>query len=384
MAPSTTDILAALAGFDTTSRNSNLALIGWVRAYLDGHGVPYRISLDATGRKANLHATIGPHAAGGVALSGHVDTVPVDGQAWTTDPFALVRHGGRLQARGATDMKGFVACALAAVPGLLAAGLRRPVHLLLSYDEEVGCLGAQRLVQDLDAGGLRPALCIVGEPTLMQPVLAHKGRLAARVEVRGRSGHSSAPARGVNAVHAAAGAVAWLAGEARRMAAEGPFENGFDPPHSTVHVGVMQGGTTLNMIPGHASFEVEYRGIPATDRDAELDRLRAHAAAVIEPAMRDVDPAAGFTVTVLNDVPALSLDPSHELAGLVRQLTGSNSTGKVSYGTEAGVFQAAGIPSIVCGPGDIAQAHQPDEWIAESELAACDGFIRRLAARLAA
>jgi acetylornithine deacetylase len=384
MAPSTTDILAALVGFDTTSRNSNLALIGWVSAYLDGHGVPYRISLDATGLKANLHATIGPPAAGGVALSGHVDTVPVDGQAWTTDPFALARRGGRLQGRGATDMKGFVACALAAVPGLLAAGLRRPVHLLLSYDEEVGCLGAQRLVQDLDAGGLRPALCIVGEPTLMQPVLAHKGRLAARVEVRGRSGHSSDPARGVNAVHAAAEAVAWLAGEARRMAAEGPFETGFDPPHSTVHVGVMQGGTSLNMIPERASFEVEYRGIPATDRDAELDRLRTHAAAVIEPAMRAVDPAAGFTATVLNDVPALSLDPSHELAGLVRQLTGSNSTGKVSYGTEAGVFQAAGIPSIVCGPGDIAQAHQPDEWIAESELAACDGFIRRLAARLAA
>lgn len=384
MALSTTDILAALVGFDTTSRNSNLALIGWVRTYLDGHGVPYGISLDATGQKANLHATIGPHAAGGVALSGHVDTVPVDGQAWTTDPFALVRHGGRLQARGATDMKGFVACALAAVPGLLTAGLRRPVHLLLSYDEEVGCLGAQRLVRDLDAGGLRPALCIVGEPTLMQPVLAHKGRLAARVEVRGRSGHSSAPARGVNAVHAAAEAVAWLSAEARRMAAEGPFESGFDPPCSTVHVGVMQGGTSLNMIPGHASFEVEYRGIPATDRDAELDRLRTHAAAVIEPAMRAVDPAAGFTVTVLNDVPALSLDPSHELAGLVRQLTGSNSTGKVSYGTEAGVFQAAGIPSIVCGPGDIAQAHQPDEWIAKSELAACDGFIQRLAARLAA
>jgi len=384
MAPSTTDILAALVGFDTTSRNSNLALIGWVRAYLDGHGVPYRISLDATGLKANLHATIGPHAAGGVALSGHVDTVPLDGQAWTTDPFALAQRGGRLQGRGTTDMKGFVACTLAAVPGLLAAGLRRPVHLLLSYDEEVGCLGAQRLVQDLDAGGLRPALCIVGEPTLMQPVLAHKGRLAARVEVRGRSGHSSDPARGVNAVHAAAEAVAWLAAEARRMAAEGPFEDGFDPPHSTVHVGVMQGGTSLNVIPGHASFEVEYRGIPATDRDAELDRLRAHVAALIEPAMHAVDPAAGFTVTVLNDVPALSLDPSHELAELVRQLTGSNSTGKVSYGTEAGMFQAAGIPSIVCGPGDIAQAHQPDEWIAASELAACDGFIRRLAARLAA
>lgn len=384
MTPTTTDILAALVGFDTTSRNSNLALIGWVRAYLDGLGVPCRISLDATGQKANLHAVVGPQAEGGVALSGHVDTVPVDGQAWSTDPFSLSARGGRLQGRGSTDMKGFVAAMLAAVPDLQAAGLRRPVHLLLSYDEEVGCLGVHRLIEDMGAGGLRPALCIVGEPTLMQPVLAHKGRMAVRVDVRGRGGHSSAPAAGVNAVHAAAEAVAWIAADARRIAAEGPFEDGFDPPHSTVHVGAMAGGTALNMIPEHAWFEFEYRGIPATDRGGELDRLRAHVEAQVAPAMRAVDPAAGFAFTILNDVPALSLDPSHELAGLVRQLTGSNSTGKVSYGTEAGVFQAAGIPTIVCGPGDIAQAHQPDEWIAASELAACDGFIRRLAARLAA
>ena len=384
MAPTTTEMLAALVAFDTTSRNSNLGLVSYIGAYLDALGVPYRLSRDTTGQKANLHAVVGPHVAGGVALSGHVDTVPVDGQAWTTDPFALCRRGGRLQGRGTTDMKGFVASMLAAVPDLLAAGLLQPVHLLISYDEEVGCLGARRLVQDLDEGGLRPALCIVGEPTNMQPVLAHKGRLAVRVEVRGRGGHSSAPALGVNAIHAAAEAVAWLAADARRHAAEGPFEHGFDPPCTTVHVGRIEGGTSLNMIPAHASFEVEYRNIPGESRDGELARLRAHVATVVEPAMRAVDPAAGFAFTVLNDVPQLSLDPAHELAGMVRQLTGCNSVGKVSYGTEAGVFQSAGIPSIVCGPGSIAQAHQPDEWIAESELAACDRFIRRLAARLAA
>ena len=384
MAPTTTDMLATLVGFDTTSRNPNLGLIGWVRAYLDGHGVPYRISHDATGQKANLHAVIGPQAPGGVALSGHVDTVPVDGQAWTTDPFVLTRRDGRLQGRGAVDMKGFVASALAAVPDLLAAGLRRPIHLFISYDEEVGCLGARRLVQDLDAGGLRPALCIVGEPSGMQPILAHKGRMAVRVEVRGRGGHSSAPARGVNALHAAAEAVAWVAAEARRLAAEGPFEDGFDPPHSTLHAGLMGGGTILNMIPERAWFETEVRSIPGDSRDAALARLRAHVATVIEPAMHEVDPSTGFTFEMLNDVPDLSLDPGHALADLVKQLTGSNSTGKVSYGTEAGVFQEAGIPSIVCGPGHIAQAHQPDEWIAESELAACDAFIRRLAVRLAA
>ena len=384
MAPTTTDMLATLVGFDTTSRNPNLGLIGWVRAYLDGHGVPYRISHDATGQKANLHAVIGPQAPGGVALSGHVDTVPVDGQAWTTDPFVLTRRDGRLHGRGAVDMKGFVASALAAVPDLLAAGLRRPIHLFISYDEEVGCLGARRLVQDLDAGGLRPALCIVGEPSGMQPILAHKGRMAVRVEVRGRGGHSSAPARGVNALHAAAEAVAWVAAEARRLAAEGPFEDGFDPPHSTLHAGLMGGGTILNMIPERAWFEMEVRSIPGDSRDAALARLRAHVATVIEPAMHEVDPSTGFTFEMLNDVPDLSLDPGHALADLVKQLTGSNSTGKVSYGTEAGVFQEAGIPSIVCGPGHIAQAHQPDEWIAESELAACDAFIRRLAVRLAA
>ena len=384
MAPTTTDMLATLVGFDTTSRNPNLGLIGWVRAYLDGHGVPYRISHDATGQKANLHAVIGPQAPGGVALSGHVDTVPVDGQAWTTDPFVLTRRDGRLHGRGAVDMKGFVASALAAVPDLLAAGLRRPIHLFISYDEEVGCLGARRLVQDLDAGGLRPALCIVGEPSGMQPILAHKGRMAMRVEVRGRGGHSSAPAHGVNALHAAAEAVAWVAAEARRLAAEGPFEDGFDPPHSTLHAGLMGGGTILNMIPERAWFEMEVRSIPGDSRDAALARLRAHVATVIEPAMHEVDPSTGFTFEMLNDVPDLSLDPGHALADLVKQLTGSNSTGNVSYGTEAGVFQEAGIPSIVCGPGHIAQAHQPDEWIAESELAACDAFIRRLAVRLAA
>jgi acetylornithine deacetylase len=381
---STADILSRLVSFDTTSRNSNSALIDFVRNWLDRHDVFYRISTDAAGTKANIHAIIGPREAGGVALSGHVDTVPVDGQAWSSDPFSLRTRQGRLYGRGACDMKGFVAACLAAVPRLQARGLTKPVHLFITYDEEVGCSGAQRLIEDFNQSNLKPALCIVGEPSGMQPILAHKGKLNLRVGVRGKPGHSSQPGKGVNAVHAAAEAVAYVSAEARRFAAEGPFEDGFDPPHTTIHVGLLRGGTILNIIPEHAEFDMEWRVIPADNAMHELQRLREHVGRNIEPSMKTVSPATGFDFEVMVDMPGMSLPPGHALAGLVKQLTGSNSTGKVSYGTEGGFYQDAGIPTIVCGPGHIAQAHQPDEWIAESELAACDTFISRLADRLAA
>ncbi len=376
-------MLARLVSFDTTSRNSNLELIGFVRGFLDAHGVRYRETRDAAGRKANLHAIIGPQERGGIALSGHVDTVPVDGQAWSGDPFALRRQDGRLLARGAADMKGFVACCLAAVPDLLRLDLRRPVHLFITYDEETNCDGARRLIESLAESGLAPAMCIVGEPSGMQPIVAHKGRLAMRVTARGRPGHSSQPARGVNAILAAAEALGWVAAEARRFAATGPFEDGFDPPHSTIHVGTFEGGTILNIIPERARFVMEWRTIPADDFFAEVERMRAHLQATVVPWMQAVDPECGFDLEVSDWLPGLSLDPGHELAATVRQLTGSNTTGKVSYGTEGGLYQQAGIPTIVCGPGHIAQAHQPDEWIAEDQMDACDGFLRRLGARLA-
>lgn len=379
---SSVEALERLVGFDTTSRNSNLELIAWVRTLLDGLGVPYRLSFDPAGQKANLHAIVGPHVAGGVALSGHTDVVPVDGQAWTGNPFQMRREGGRLIGRGTADMKGFVASCLAAVPYFQAARLARPIHLLLTYDEEVSCDGARRLIEDMGESGLMPAMCIVGEPSGMQPVLGHKGRLALRVKVRGRTGHSSEPGKGVNAVFAAAEAVAWVAAEARRFAVEGPFAEAFDPPHATIHVGPMHGGAILNIIPEHAEFVMEWRDVPGVDFHAEADRMRAHVAKCIEPAMHAVDPATGFTFEVLNWIPGAALDPDHALATLVKQLTGSNSTGHVSYGTEAGLFEKAGIPSVVCGPGHIAQAHRADEWLAESELAACDAFLRRLADRL--
>ncbi|MCW3475915.1 acetylornithine deacetylase [Limobrevibacterium gyesilva] len=381
---STAEMLERLVGFDTTSRNTNLALIDFIRAYLDGWGVPYRVSTDPTGRKANLHAIVGPHMPGGIALSGHVDTVPVDGQAWSSDPFALRRADGKLYGRGAADMKGFIASCLAAVPDLQARGLARPAHLFITYDEETDMGGARRLIGDLEDSSLRPAMCIVGEPSLMQPILAHKGRLALRVTAHGKAGHSSEPGRGVNAVHAVAAAIGYVAAEQRRFAAEGPFAEGFDPPHTTPHVGTVEGGTILNIIPERASFVMEWRTIPQDDFFAEMERLRRYAATQIEPAMKAVDPACGFEFEVLDWIPGLALAPDHALTTLVKQLTGSNSTGKVSYGTEGGLYEAAGIPTIVCGPGSIAQAHKPDEWIEQTQLDACDAFLRRLADRLAA
>ena len=380
---STADMLARLVSFDTTSRNSNLELIGFVRAWFDELGVPYRVSLDETGQKANLHAVIGPQAAGGIALSGHVDTVPVDGQNWSSDPFTLrPSDDGKLYARGAADMKGFVAACLAAVPDFQAMGLQRPLHLFISYDEEIGCQGAQRLIRDLSESGLRPALCLVGEPSGMKPILAHKGKLNVVVRVRGKPGHSSEPGRGVNAVQAAAEAIAWVAAEARRLAAEGPFDAGFDPPHTTIHVGTVSGGTILNIIPERAEFTMEWRNIPGDDPQAALARMQAHIAETIEPAMKAVDPACGFSYEIDLRMPGMALAADHELTALVRGLTGANATGKVSYGTEGGFYQEAGIPTIICGPGHIAQAHQPDEWIARAQLDACDDFIRRLARQL--
>lgn len=379
---STIEILTKLVAFDTTSRNSNLPLIHWVADYLSGHDITSRLTYDASGTKANLHAVIGPAIEGGLALSGHVDTVPVDGQAWSSDPFTLRRQDGRVYARGVADMKGFVASMLAAAPDIRAMPLLRPVHLFISYDEEVDCDGARVLVRDLEAEGLKPALCIVGEPSLMKPIIAHKGRLSVRVTVRGQAGHSSQPALGVNAIHAAAEAIAHIAAEQRRLARSGRREAGFEPEHSTIHVGLIEGGSILNIIPDRAVFEMEWRTIPGDDAFAELEALKAHVAAHIEPWMHEVDRGSGFTFEPMDELPALALDPQHELVALVKQAGGANQEGKVSYGTEAGIYQNAGIVSIVCGPGDIAQAHRPDEWVALSQLEACDGFIRRVATRL--
>ena len=379
--PSTVEMLRHLVSFDTTSRNSNLALIDFAEDWLRRNNIPVRRSLNPEGTKANLHAIIGPHVAGGLALSGHVDTVPVDGQAWSRDPFTLFEQDGKLYGRGACDMKGFVAAALAAVPDIAAMPLAKPVHLFITYDEETNMDGARRLVADIEESGLKPDLCVVGEPSLMQPILAHKGRIAIKVSVRGSPGHSSEPERGVNAVHAAAEAVAYMAAEARRIAKEGPFVEGFDPPYTTAHVGTRAGGTILNIIPEAAEFVMEWRYVPGHDADAEFARFQQYVADNIESWMHPSDPTTGFSYERVGYLPGMGLADDHDLTNLVKQITGSNSTGKVSYGTEGGIYEEAGIPSIVCGPGAIQQAHKPDEWIAVSQLDACDSFIRRITQR---
>jgi acetylornithine deacetylase len=258
------------------------------------------------------------------------------------------------------------------------------MHLFITYDEETDMGGARRLIDDIVESGKRPAMCIVGEPSLMQPILAHKGRLALKVTARGLAGHSSEPGKGVNAIHAVAAAISYVAAEQRRFAVEGPFVEGFDPPHTTPHVGTVEGGSILNIIPEHAGFIMEWRCVPGDDPHAEVARLRRFVETAIEPAMKAVDPSTGFTFEVIDDIPGMALDGAHPLATLTKRLAGFNSAGKVSYGTEGGLYQEAGIPTIVCGPGDIAQAHKPDEFVAQSQLDACDAFIRRLADHLAA
>lgn len=383
-AADTIALLDRLVAFDTVSRNSNLACIDFIRDHLATHGVASRLFPDATGRKANLFATIGPEDRPGVALSGHVDVVPVDGQAWTRDPFRLHREGGRLYGRGTADMKGFVAACLAAVPMFAARALKRPIHLLITYDEEVGCHGARALAADLARLPVRPEWVIVGEPSSMRPILGHKGKLSVRCTVRGRAGHSAHPERAANALQAGAEIVAALSRQQARRVAEGPHDARFRPPWTTCHAGVFRSGTALNVVPEEAEILFEYRFIPKDDPFALLEDLRSHAERVVLPPLKAVAPEAAIAFETNPLLPGMDLAEDHPLATMVRGLTGANETGRVSYGTEGGVYEAAGMAAIVCGPGDIAQAHTPDEWIAESELVACARFLERLADRLAA
>ena len=377
------DLLAHLVAFDTTSRNSNLPLVDWVRDYLAGLGIESRLVPDAGGGKANLLASIGPPDAPGIVLSGHTDVVPVDGQEWTVDPFRATLREGRIYGRGTTDMKGFIACVLAAVPAMRQAALRRPFHLAFSYDEEIGCKGVPLLLARL--GEWLPALplgCLVGEPTGMRIVDGHKGKAACRCTVRGRAGHSALTHEAVNAVAYAGRLVAWIDRYGRRLAEEGPFADGFVPPHSTASLGRIEGGGQINIVPDLCRFELEFRTIPAEDPRAHVERVRRHAEDELLPEMRRIAPAAAIELDEFMAYPGLA-PASGEVVSLLRSLTADTAPGKVSYGTEAGLFAALGIPSVVCGPGHMSVAHRPDEHVEITQLAACDRLLEGLVAHAA-
>jgi acetylornithine deacetylase len=376
----TTELLEALVRFDTTSRNSNLELVAWVEDYLDRCGVTHERIADQTGAKANLWATIGPAGTPGYILSGHTDVVPIDGQTWSNDPFRLTERDGRLYGRGSADMKGFLACCLAAVPDMMAAGLAVPIHLAFSHDEEVGCVGVRSLIARLDGMAVKPAGCFVGEPTGMDVVVGHKGKRSFRVDVRGRTCHSSLAPEGVNAVEYAARLIVNIRDMADRLAREGARDPLYDVPYTTTHTGVVAGGTALNIVPDVCRFQFEFRSIAADDADALAGEVMAYARDRLEPDMKGVAPEAGFTFDTMSEFPGLETPPALDLVALAKALAARNDHRKVAYGTEAGLFAQAGIPTVVIGPGSIEQAHKADEFIAVSELDACGEFIDRLIA----
>jgi acetylornithine deacetylase len=377
------EMLARLVAFPTVSSESNLDCIAFIRDWLAGHGVESRIVPSDDGRKANLFATVGPMVAGGVVLSGHTDVVPVEGQAWTSDPFVLTERNGRLYGRGTCDMKGFDALVLAAVPAMLKAGLRRPVHIAMSYDEEVGCQGAPRMVDAMAAAIPTPSAVIVGEPSGMKAVTGHKGSVSWFTTVRGHTVHSSRIDQGVSAVMTAARLVTWLDDameENRRRADPG---NGFEPPYTTLHCGVINGGTATNIVSAECRFVTEVRAIPTEDAWTYRERFERYVRETIEPRMRAIAPETGVDLTFRAAVRGLAPETDGAAEALVRRLTGDNGSSVVSYGTEAGIFQAAGWSSVVCGPGDIAQAHQADEFLEIRQFEAGERFMQRLIADLA-
>lgn len=380
------DLIRRLVSYDTTSRESNLALIDWIREYLAGHGVAATITRDDTGRKANLFATLpaanGERTGGGLILSGHTDVVPVDGQAWSSDPWTVVERDGNLQGRGVCDMKGFCAIVLGFVPEFLRRRLDRPLHLAFSYDEEVGCVGARRMIGDFVARGVRPAGCIVGEPTGMQVVVAHKGRRTFICRVRGHEAHSALTPVGVNAVEIACQIVSYLAAMAKRLRRDGPHDPLFDVPFTTVHVGVIHGGSALNIIPRDCHFVWEIRHLPLDDAGALFAEVREWAERTLLPEMHAVHPDTGITFEPFTMLQGMEAGADSEIVRLGRGCAACDAIGKVSFGSEAALFDAAGVPTIVCGPGHIAQAHQPDEFVSLEQLARCEQFLRRLAERL--
>lgn len=375
---STLDILARLVAFDTTSRNSNLALIEWVEAFLTERGVASRRVPNADGSKTNLFALIGPEVEGGVVLSGHTDVVPVDGQPWSSDPWTVAQHGGKLYGRGVADMKSFLALALAHVDRALAAPLKRPILLAFSYDEEVGCLGAPALIDAILHAAPRPALAIIGEPTMMKVVSGHKGVRSFIVKVTGREAHSSMPLAGVSAIMEAV----TLMGLVSDMAAESlPPSHLYREPYPTMTIGKVEGGTAANILARRCDFVWDLRTVTSQEADVFEARFR-EAAALRDAEIKRRFPEGGVAVLRRSNTPELKVDPESPAELFARAVTGDNQIRTVAYAAEAGLFQRAGIPAVICGPGSIEQAHQPNEWIERSQIEAGVAFMQRLIERL--
>ncbi|TGU99647.1 acetylornithine deacetylase [Mesorhizobium sp. M00.F.Ca.ET.151.01.1.1] len=375
-------ILERLIAFPTVSRDSNLDLIGYVTELLEASGVACQIVRSADGHKANLFATIGPADRPGVMLSGHTDVVPVDGQNWTLPPFEMTKRDGKLYGRGATDMKGFVASALAACVKASKMALRTPLHLALSYDEEVGCLGVRDLIEMLSAAPQRPLLCIVGEPTNMRVATGHKGKLAARAICRGREGHSALAPLALNAIHLGCDFVRALRDEQERLARDGARDGDYDIPYTTVHVGKINAGVALNIVPNLCQVDFEIRNVAADNAAGILDRLRIAAARIAEDAA-SIAAEAAIEIEITNTYPGLDTPAASAAVAFVKSLTGANDTMKVAFGTEGGLFSRdLGTPAVVCGPGSMAQGHKPDEFVSVEQLRGCDGMLDRLLERL--
>lgn len=372
------DITKELIAFDTTSRLSNLALIEWAQQLLERAGARCRRSYDASGKKANLFATFGPGSDGGYVLSGHTDVVPVDGQDWSSDPFKAEIRGDRLFGRGACDMKGFIGVALSLVPEIAKAALKRPIHFALSHDEEVGCTGISGLLDDLAGAMIKPALCIVGEPTLMKVVGAHKGGTAVKTRCHGHEGHSSAPQKGASAVMMAGEFIANLVKIGTEL--QGDRDPRFEPPYTTTQANIVHGGTALNILAREATITWECRTLPGRDPMDVVNRAKELAAGML-PRYRQGAPDASIETTVTSSYPGLALDMDSPAVALAREISGANDVEAVAYGTEAGHFARAGIPAVICGPGSIDQAHKPDEFVGLPELAACERFLRKVIAR---
>ncbi|MGD0143311.1 MAG: acetylornithine deacetylase [Rhizomicrobium sp.] len=381
-APQSLGLVERLIAFDTTSRNSNLALIDFAAELLEAAGARCRRSYNEGCSKANLFATFGPDACGGIVLSGHTDVVPVDGQDWSSDPFKVEERDGKLFGRGTADMKGFLAAALSFAGEIGKMSFKRPLHFALSYDEEVGCAGVGGMLDDLARAGIKPAFAIVGEPTEMKIVGAHKSGAVIHTRCCGREGHSSAPDKGANAVMMAGEFVAAL--EALGGELKSDRDANFEPPYTTVQANMIAGGTAVNVLAREALVTWEYRGLPDRDGESVVARARACTDAQILPKYRAHAAEARIETKVHASYPGLVLDPESPAVAFVREISGANAVETVAYGTEAGLFQQAGIPAVVCGPGSIEQAHKADEFLALSELAASEAFLRKVIARAVA